>query len=610
MLIRIWRLILCLGLITFLALASLAQDNSATPGNANIAAQASASGNSDQQHQTPTAAQPGAQSPVRPNRLHFIRKHEPNPLLAPFFAPAGTHLTYFGGPVISNVDIVQVLYGAGSYAPEIAGITTPSLSNFYSDITNSGFMDMLSEYNTPAVGGTGQTIGHGTFDGLFQIVPSAANDGFLITDDQIQAELLAQISAGHLPAPLFDATGNPNTLYMIFFPNGQEIFANGAFSCQNFCAYHGTTNATFNLKPVLYGVHPDMQAGTGCDFGCGTSTPFGNITAVTSHELAEAMTDADVAIATVFGPPLGWIDGNTGEEIGDICAFQDTLYVANGTTYNLQTEFSNAANNCIGFPVTKPADFTLAASSLAIAAPGSGTSTVTVFPSNGFTGPVTLSFSALPNGVTASFGTNPTTSTSILTFTASSTAAAGTSNITITGISGTLTHTAVLQLTIGASQPQQLLGNPGFENGNATAPWALTAGVINNNTSAEKAHSGNWYAWLDGYGRTHTDTATQTVSIPSTATSATLSFWLHIDTAEITKTAANDTLQVQVLNSSGAVAATLGTFSNLNAAAGYQQHSFSMIGFKGQTVKIRFLGQENSSRQTSFVIDDTALNVQ
>lgn len=257
-------------------------------------------------------------------------------------------------------------------------------------------------------------------------------------------------------------------------------------------------------------------------------------------------------------------------------------------------------------------NFSLSASpaSLTVKQGASGSSTITVTDSGGFTGSVTLSNSALPSGVTASFGTNPTTSTSVLTFTASSTAATGTSTITITGTSGSLTHTTTISLTISSAQnQQQLLGNPGFENGTNTAPWTMTAGVINNST-AEPPHSGSWDAWLDGYGTTHTDTVTQTVTIPSTATSATLSFWLHIDTAETTTTTAFDRFQVQVLNSSNTVLAVLGTFSNLNAAAGYQQHSFSLNSFIGQTVKIRFIGAEDSSLQTSFVVDDTALNVQ
>ena len=55
---------------------------------------------------------------------------------------------------------------------------------------------------------------------------------------------------------------------------------------------------------------------------------------------------------------------------------------------------------------------------------------------------------------------------------------------------------------------------------------------------------------------------------------------------------------------------TLATFSNLNKAAGYSQKSFNLLSFKGQTIRIYFLGTEDSSLQTSFVVDDTALTVQ
>jgi len=255
-------------------------------------------------------------------------------------------------------------------------------------------------------------------------------------------------------------------------------------------------------------------------------------------------------------------------------------------------------------------DFSLSASpaSLTVTQGTSGSSTVTVTPSGGFTGSVTLSNSALPSGVTAAFGTNPTTGSSALTFTASATATTGTSTVTVTGTSGTLTHTTNISLTINSSAAQNLIVNGGFESGVAT-PWTLTPAVLNN-SSQEPARSGAWDAWLDGYGTTHTDSATQTVTIPSTVTTANLTFWLHIDTAETTTTAMNDTLQVQVLNTSGTVLSTLGVFSNLNHATGYQQHTFSVVGFKGQTVQIRFLGQENSRRQTSFVLDDISLNVQ
>ncbi len=254
-------------------------------------------------------------------------------------------------------------------------------------------------------------------------------------------------------------------------------------------------------------------------------------------------------------------------------------------------------------------DFSVSASpvSLTVKQGTSGSSTITVTPSGGFTGSVTLSNSTLPAGVTAAIGTNPTTGTSVLTFTASATATTGASTITVTGTSGTLTHTTTISLTISSAAATQLIVNPGFENGTNTAPWTLTAGVINN-SSSEPPHSGSWDAWLDGYGTSHTDSAAQTVTIPSTATTATLTFWLHIDTAETTTTTAFDTLKVQVI--SGGVTTTLGTFSNLNKAAGYIQRSFNVTSFIGQTVQIKFLGVEDTSLQTSFVIDDVNLNVQ
>jgi hypothetical protein len=694
---------LCLVLI-FLALPVMAQVSQSNS-DSSVAPAAQGAGQS---------AQPLPVLSLQP-KFHGVPWRDPNTngAVVGFAAPAGAHLSYFGGPIISNVQVIQVLYGSGSYNSQVAGTTSPTMGNFFADITSTGLITLLQQYNTNISGGTGQVFGNGTFAGLFQIVPSSGNNGSTITDTQIQSELLAQINAGHLPSPVLDAQGNPNTLYMIYFPPGKTISQGGSNSCQagGFCAYHGTTSSTLNSKHVLYGVLPDMQAGSGCSTGCGTSTVFGNYTSVTSHELTEAMTDADVGIATTFAAPLAWYDMTNGE-IGDICNAQQGSYTANGTTYTIQLEFSNSANNCVNFPVVSGPNYTLSASpssltvtqgssgsstitvtpsggftgsvtlstsalpsgvtasfgtnpttgtsvvtftasstattgtssitisgvsgtlshttsisltvnatatpnfslsaspsSLTVKQGTSGSSTITVTPSGGFTGSVTLSNSALPSGVTASFGTNPTTSTSVLTFTASSTATVGTSTITVTGVSGSLSHTTTISLTISSSATSQnLIVNGGFETG-AASPWTLTAGVLNNST-AEPAHTGAWDAWLDGYGTTHTDSATQTVTIPSTATSANLVFWLHIDTAETTTTTAFDVLTVQVLNSSNTVIGTLGSFSNLNKAAGYQQHTFSVLSFKGQTVKIRFTGTEDTSLQTSFVLDDIALNVQ
>jgi subtilase family serine protease len=97
--------------------------------------------------------------------------------------------------------------------------------------------------------------------------------------------------------------------------------------------------------------------------------------------------------------------------------------------------------------------FTLSASpsSLTVTQGSSGTSTISVTDVGGFSGSVTLAASGLPSGVTATFGTNPTTGTSVLTLTASATATTGTSTVTITGTSGSLTATTSISLTVSST---------------------------------------------------------------------------------------------------------------------------------------------------------------
>jgi subtilisin family serine protease len=210
-------------------------------------------------------------------------------------------------------------------------------------------------------------------------------------------------------------------------------------------------------------------------------------------------------------------------------------------------------------------------------------------------------------GVAALFlETNPTASPATVT-------AAIINNATLNKVTGAGTGSPnrLLFSQLGGAPPPppgtELLANRGFESGNVT--WVATAGVITNSTG-QTPRSGSWYAWLDGYGTTHTDTLYQQITVPSSATSVTLSFWLKINTAETTTTTPFDTLQVQIRNTSSTVLSTLATYSNLNKTTGYVQKTFDLTAFKGQTIRIYFLGTEDSSLQTSFVIDDTSCTTQ
>jgi hypothetical protein len=266
-----------------------------------------------------------------------------------------------------------------------------------------------------------------------------------------------------------------------------------------------------------------------------------------------------------------------------------------------------------GLESTFNGDFTgSAAGKVAIINPGSLTTAVgtavnyQVQAIDTATGSLSYSASGLPTGLSIS------SSTGVISGTANT---AGTYSVTLTGKdSSGPSGSASFTWTVGSGSGSgsgctaaQLLGNPGFETGTA-APWTASSGVIAD-SSKEPPHSGSWDAWLDGYGKTTTDTLAQTMTLPSGCTTYSLSFWLHIDTAETTTTIAYDTLNVQVLSSSGTVLATLVTFSNLNHASGYQQHTYSLSAYAGQAITLKFTGAEDSEYQTSFVIDDTALNV-
>jgi len=98
-----------------------------------------------------------------------------------------------------------------------------------------------------------------------------------------------------------------------------------------------------------------------------------------------------------------------------------------------------------------PPDFSLSASpaTLSIVQGGSGTSTVTVSDLNGFTGIVGLEVSVTPSGPFASLSPETVTNSGTSTLTVNTgTAPAGTYLLTITGTSGSLTHTTEVTVTI------------------------------------------------------------------------------------------------------------------------------------------------------------------
>ncbi|MGC5321472.1 M28 family peptidase [Micromonospora arida] len=293
-------------------------------------------------------------------------------------------------------------------------------------------------------------------------------------------------------------------------------------------------------------------------------------------------------------------------------AYDPCYHRACDTTANVSATVLNRAADGVAYALwqlavgggTPTNDFSVAVSptTRTVARGASTTATVSTATTAGSAQSVSLSASGAPSGVSVSFSPSSVTSggSSTMTLTASASAATGTFTITVTG-TGSVTRTASLTLTVtgtGGCAGGQVIANGGFESG--TTPWTASSGVITN-SSSKPARTGSYKAWLNGYGSTRTETLSQSVTVPAGCASYTLSFWTRIDTAETTTSTAYDKLTVRMGST------TLATYSNLNASSSYVQRTLNVAAYAGQTVTLTFTGTEDSSLQTSFVIDDVTL---
>lgn len=130
---------------------------------------------------------------------------------------------------------------------------------------------------------------------------------------------------------------DPNGIYFVFTSN----FPKGG----NFCAWHSL--ATVNGQAIAVAYMPNTTGVTGCDpgnpYNLSGSEGLRSLANVTSHEFMEAVTDTLPSSST-----YGWIDAS-GSEIGDKCAwtFQSPVNLSNGSQWQLQEEYSNAASGCV-----------------------------------------------------------------------------------------------------------------------------------------------------------------------------------------------------------------------------------------------------------------------
>ncbi len=282
---------------------------------------------------------------------------EPRAEISTALSAGSVNMRYLGGHVISHIRIVAVMWTSKVYSP-----LQTQVDSYFKGIVDSTYMDWLGEYDTAGVkaydgkAGTSQHIGHGKFIKTVTITPSTTKTS--LSDAAIGQELASQITKGVLPQPEVDKEGGINTLYVVYFPPGVVIQdSQGGVSCnansggnQVFCGYHSSYSDTAGNVP--YAVIPDLSSNA-CVQGCGVGNAMDDYGLAASHEMLEAITDAEVGVGNGVGRPMGWYDSQQGE-VGDVCANQVGANTkVNGFT--VQKNWSQRLGACVAIDVMLPA---------------------------------------------------------------------------------------------------------------------------------------------------------------------------------------------------------------------------------------------------------------
>ena len=177
---------------------------------------------------------------------------------------------------------------------------------------------------------------------------------------------------------------------------------------------------------------------------------------------------------------------------------------------------------------------------------------------------------------------------------------------------GGITKTASANVTVvnyvGCGTTQS---NPVFDGGFESLPlgtgWTMSGAIASANGGF--ARTGTYFLWLGG-AVSFSDSAYQTITVPSAATAATLSFYYNINSQEGISVA-NDTFTVTIRDSSGNLLATVASLSNKDqtspGSAYYTLKTFDLLPYAGRTIRIHFASVNNATLVTNFRVDDVSV---
>ncbi|KAJ3224795.1 hypothetical protein HDU81_008348 [Chytriomyces hyalinus] len=269
-------------------------------------------------------------------------------LLTSATATLAAGVSYHNGPVVSNIEITAIFYGKVPYQKTVI--------DYYTQITDSVYMDWLAEFNTPS-----QRIGRGKLVASFNETNNIKTR--LKDSTDVHGYLISLVKAGKI-------SPNNNSYFAIHFVSGfvlsflllvdtflttinQQQGINIAYcypvkgqnQCGSTCSEYGAWHSFINLSK--YNIHipsvPYLDYGVMPDCGSG----FDPIAA--SHEVIETITDP-----AGDNPALAaWSDTNdlSGGEIADKCGMSGKIVGGNGKSYTVAAGWSNKYKKCIYAPV-------------------------------------------------------------------------------------------------------------------------------------------------------------------------------------------------------------------------------------------------------------------
>ena len=170
---------------------------------------------------------------------------------------------------------------------------------------------------------------------------------------------------------------------------------------------------------------------------------------------------------------------------------------------------------------------------------------------------------------------------------------------------GNIGTSTTITVTVSNSV-NQTIQNGGFESGNLTH-WSATGAYLPFVVTGH-AHSGTYSAQLgasSGAEPISNSALYQTVSIPSTAVSATLDFYYY---GRSTDVLANDWWEAQIQDTSGNTLAQV-MKTNLSTLS-WTHVTYNLIAYKGKSVRIYFNDHQNGNGKLTYVyLDDVSVTV-